>query len=268
LIDGYPGDRVAVGETSVLSTKKMATYYGHDDELHLCFNFPQILAPWDADRWRTRIDRTYEELDPRGAWPTWVLSNHDVPRHRTRYGGSEAAARAGAVAALTLRGTPFLYEGEELGLLDAEIREDQQLDPVGRDGCRAPIPWRDEAGHGWTGADPWLPFPPEADRRSVEAERADASSVLHLYRRLLALRKASLALRLGAIEMLDDVPASVVAWDRVHGDERRRVLVSFSSEPVEVELDGPWRVDVASDGVGEGEAFTGTLTSSQAVVLS
>ena len=74
---------MAVGETSSPSTGKMAAYYGHDDELHLCFNFPEILAPWDAGQWRRRIQRTYEVLDPIGGWPTWASSNHDVPRHRT-----------------------------------------------------------------------------------------------------------------------------------------------------------------------------------------
>ncbi len=249
----------------------MAAYYGHDDELHLCFNFPQILAPWDAGRWRRRIERTYEVLDPIGAWPTWVLSNHDVPRHRTRYGGSEAAARGAAVMALTLRGTPFLYEGEELGLVDAVIPPERKLDPIDRDGCRAPVPWTRDAHHGW-GAEPWLPFPPESSERSVAAERDDPTSVLHLYRRVLAERKRSPALRLGTIDLLEGWPDPVIAWDRRQGLDRRRVVVSFATEPVEVAPDvsgagGSWQVVLASDGVGEGRPFTGHLEPTQAVVL-
>jgi alpha-glucosidase len=272
LLDGYPGDRVAVGETSVLSTAKMAAYYGHDDELHLCFNFPQILAQWNAAAWYRRIARTYEMLDPIGAWPTWVLSNHDVPRHRSRYGGSEAAARAAVVMALTLRGTPFLYEGEELGLLDAEVPPERKLDPIGRDGCRAPVPWTRAAPHGW-GAHPWLPLPPEPDVRSAETERADPSSVLHLYRRLLALRHATPALRLGSIALADERDDDVIAWDRQLGPERRRVLVSFATEPRDVAAlvdqdPGRWRVELASDGQGEGEVFSGRLAPTQAVVLA
>src|SRR5439155_1081029 len=92
-----------VGEVYLLSTRRVARYYGDGDELHLAFNFPPLYAPWEAAAWRTRIDRVVEELDPRRAWPTWVLSNHDNPRHRTRYGGGEpkprpAGRRLGAVA--------------------------------------------------------------------------------------------------------------------------------------------------------------------------
>ena len=101
-------------------------------------------------------------------WPTFVLSNHDQPRHRTRY-GSEARARAAAVMALTVRGTPFLYAGEELGLEDAVVPPERVVDPDGRDGCRAPIPWTadgdDEVGHGWP-VRPWLPFPANASTHS------------------------------------------------------------------------------------------------------
>ena len=144
-----------VGEVFLMSTDAVATYYGHDDELHLAFNFPPLFAPWLADRWATCIDDARRALDPRGAWPTWVLSNHDNVRHRSRYDRaaaragedpattirrSEARARAAAVLLLTLRGTPFVYQGDELGLEDADVPEDRQVDPGGRDGCRAPIP--------------------------------------------------------------------------------------------------------------------------------
>ncbi len=267
LIDDYPGDRLAVGETSIMSTAKMAEYYGHDDELHLCFNFPQILAQWDVGHWDRRIRRTYEELDPRGAWPTWVLSNHDVPRHRTRYGGSEAAARAAVVMILTLRGTPFLYQGEELGLLDAAVDPDRQLDPVGRDGCRAPIPWTRVGDHGW-GPTPWLPLSPESDTRSVEAARADPSSILHLYRRVLSVRHGSPALQLGSMTRLVDLPDGVIGWDRVVGDDRRRVFVSFSPSKLPPAVTDGWRVELSSTGAGEGASFDGSLGADHAVVLT
>ena len=96
LVDAYPGDRVLVGEVYLLETSQVGPYYGDDDELHLSFNFPPLYAAWDADAWREQIERTTSVLDPVGAWPTWVLSNHDNPRHRTRYGGSEARARSAA----------------------------------------------------------------------------------------------------------------------------------------------------------------------------
>ncbi len=287
LLDSYPGDRAMVGEVYLLSTAKVARYYGAGDELHLAFNFPPLYAAWEAPVWRRRIERVIEELEPRSAWPTWVLSNHDNPRHRTRY-GSEARARAAAVLLLTLRGTPFLYQGEELGLEDAAVPPDRVVDPGGRDGCRAPVPWTAEAPHGWAGAEPWLPFPPDAGARSVEAQRADESSILHLYRRLLAARRASAALRAGDFAFLDDaadVTGGVLVYERRAGGgrnrgagdaggdaaggggDRRVVAVSFVAEPRAVALGGDWVVEVASDGGGEGEPFRGTLAPDQAVVL-
>jgi alpha-glucosidase len=205
-------------------------------------------------------------LDPLVAWPTWTLSNHDNSRHRSRYGGSEARARAAAVLLLTLRGAPFVYQGEELGLEDAVVPPERVVDPGGRDPCRAPVPWDGSATHGWQVADPWLPWPPGPEVRNAETLRADEGSILHLYRRLLAARKASPALRLGR---LDPLPAAdgVLAYERDHDGDRRAVAVNFTSEAVDVALDGSWRCDVASDGQGEGEPFTGRLGGDQAVLL-
>ena len=265
LLDSYPDDRVSVGEVFILSTAKVVEYYGNDDELHLAFNFPALFAPWDAAKWRKRIDRVVEEFDPREAWPTWVLSNHDNPRHRTRYGGSEGRARAAAVLLLTLRGTPFMYQGEELGLTDADVPPDQTVDPGGRDGARAPIPWNPAPGHGWAG-DPWLPWPPEAGTRNVEAERADPGSVLHLYRRLLAARGASPALQLGTWTPIDS-PDGVIAYERTYDDDRRVVIVNFTEDEKPVGLPGDWTVEVASDGVGEGGPYAGTIGGDQAVIV-
>jgi alpha-glucosidase len=271
VLEEYPGDRVMVGEVYLLSTPKVAAYYGTPSrpELHLAFNFPPLYAPWRADAWRTCIEEVLEHIERRDGWPTWVLSNHDNPRHRTRYGGSEAKARAAAVLLLTLRGTPFLYQGEELGLEDADVPPDRRVDPGGRDGCRAPIPWDASAGHGWP-APPWLPWPPDADgTANVAAQRADPGSVLHLYRRLLAARKASPGLQLGSLTLLD-TPADVVGYLRISPDGRdlRTVLINYvetTSDPVA--LPDEWTVEVASDGQGEGQPWAGKLQPDQAVVL-
>jgi alpha-glucosidase len=195
-----------------------------------------------------------------------VLSNHDNSRHRARYGGSEPRARAAAVLLLTLRGTPFLYEGEELGLLDADVPPARAVDPGGRDGPRAPIPWDPSPGHGWENAEPWLPFPPEVQTRNVESERADRGSILHLYRRLLTARRASPALRLGSWTPLD-APNGVLAYERVLGDDRRVVLVNFTAKQCAVEVAGTWRVEVASDSKGEGDAYSGKVGPDQGLVL-
>jgi alpha-glucosidase len=254
-----------VGEVAVPWTEVMARYYGHGDELHLAFNFPPIFAPWQQPAWREQIERAARELDPRDAWPTWVLSNHDNPRHRTRY-GSEARARAAAVLLLTLRGTPFLYAGEELGLEDARVPPERVLDPGGRDGCRAPIPWDASGTHGWSTPDPWLPWPPDADRRNVAALRSDPASILHLYRRLLGARRGSPALREGSLALLAS-PAGVLAWERAHAGDRRIALVNFLAEPARVVLPGDCDVEIASDGRGEGARFAGSLGPDQALVL-
>jgi alpha-glucosidase len=261
VLDGYDGDRMSVGEVFLLDTAKVATYLG--DELHLAFNFPPLFTKWRSYRWARQLDDVATHIEPAG-WPTWVLSNHDVPRHRTRY-GSEDRARAAAVLLLGLRGTPFLYAGEELGLEDATIPADRVVDPGGRDGCRAPIPWDRTRGHGWGEAEPWLPWPPDPASRSVEALRDEPESILHLYRALLAARKASPALQLGD-QVRVEVPDGALAWERAQGEDRRVVAVNFTGAPVEVPgLRGT--VQVSSDRVGEGESFSGTLGPDQAVWL-
>jgi alpha-glucosidase len=291
LVDDYPEDRVVVGEVYLLSTDAVATYYGNGDELHLSFNFPPLYARWEATKWRRCIEDTTRAFDPRQAWPTWVLSNHDNPRHRSRYDlgaaflgedgdtrarRSEARARAAAVLLLTLRGTPFLFQGEELGLIDAVVPEEQRVDPGQRDGCRAPIPWDGSTDHGWpVGAgSTWLPFPPDADTRNYAAQRRERGSVLHLYRRLLQLRKRAPALVLGTQDLLAG-PEGVLAYTRVLGDERWVVLINFTDASVVLddlvgwaENAGPHPIaELASDGEGEGQPLSGRLRPDQAVVL-
>jgi alpha-glucosidase len=266
LVDSWPGDRVLVGEVYLLSTRQVAAYFGHGDELHLAFDFTPLFAPWDAAAWRVQLETTMAEMGPIGAWPTWTLSNHDNPRHRTRYGGSEARARAAAVLLLTLPGVPFLYAGEELGLEDAAVDPSRVVDPGGRDPCRAPLPWNALPDHGWATDDPWLPWPPEPETRNVADLVADDGSILHLYRRLLAARRAAPALQTGAFEAL---PAAepVLAYVRGAGAGRRAVLVNFTTEAAHVRLGGEWDLEVASDGRGEGRPFSGALQGDTAVVL-
>jgi alpha-glucosidase len=264
LVDAYPGERVLVGEVFQLVQPDVTRYYGHGDELHLAFDLPWALhTPWEATAWRGRIEAVRASHARVGAWPTLVLSNHDTPRHRTRL-GSDERARAAAVLLLTLPGTPFLYAGEELGLEDAVVPPARRLDPGGRDGCRAPLPWDASARHGWAG-DPWLPWPPDAARRAVEVQRDDPASILHLYRRLLAARRASPALRVGDW-VARDAPDGVLAYERTSGADRRLVLANFAAEPAIVAASG--RVEVASDGAGEGARFTGRLGGDAAVVLA
>jgi alpha-glucosidase len=269
VVEEYGDDRLLLGEVYLLSTRQVARYFGHGDELHLAFDFTSLYAPWDALAWRGCIDAVGAELDPIDAWPTWTLSNHDNPRHRTRYGGCEARARAAAVLLLTLRGSPFLYAGEELGLEDAVVPAGRVVDPGGRDGCRAPLPWDGSAGHGWGVDDPWLPWPPEAATRNVADLQAEPASILHLYRHLLAARRESPALHGGEWDLLPS-PRGVLAFERRSGDDHRVVAVNFTPLPVPVELAGNWSVQLSSAASGSraGAPYAGTLGGDEAVLLS
>jgi len=267
VLDSYPDDRMAVGEVYLLDTSRVATYLGQDDELHLAFNFAPMFAAWRAAKWRRQIEIAEAEHNPVGGWPTWVLSNHDNRRHRDRY-GSEARARAAAVLLLTLRGTPFLYAGEEIGMQDAEIPANRVVDPGGRDGCRAPIPWDGSATHGWVSAEPWLPWAPDPDTRNVDSQQADPDSILHLYQRILAERRRSPALHAGDLRLLDGLPESVLGYERTDGDDRRAVLINFSPEPVELELDRPGlTVAVSTERTAEQQPWPGRLSPDEAVIL-
>ena len=275
VIDAYEGDRVAVGEAYILDVAQVARYVDPAArELHLSFNFLPLWFPWTAAEWRKHLDEVLRVYGDLGAWPTWVLGSHDIPRIRTRLGRDDAA-RSAAVLLLTLRGTVFLYAGDELGLQDAVVPPELVQDPAAfRDGCRAPIPWEPGPDHGWTSATPWLPWPPEADERNAAVLRDDPASILYLVRRTLAARKASPALREGAMALLPEGTGAgatdVVAWERTAGDDRRVVVVSFVAEPRG--WDAPegsgWVVEVSSaTEEREGKPFDGLLESHEAVVL-
>lgn len=273
LVDAYPQHPVAIGEVFLLTTEQIAAYVGDVGELHLAFNFPPLRCRFEAGCFRRRIAEAESIYNPRRAWPSWVLSNHDTPRHRTRYGGSERRARAAAVLLLGWRGTAFLYAGEELGLEDAEVPPELVVDPGGRDGCRAPIPWDATADHGWPlgPSEPWLPWPPRATATNAATLAADGGSILALYRRLLAARRASPALSEGDLVLLE-TPEGVVAWLRQLGDDVRLVAVNFADEATPLApVAGDWLVEVASSGDGSllevGDRFGGRLGPEEAVVL-
>jgi alpha-glucosidase len=257
--DSYPGDRVLIGEV-YLPIERLVAYYGsHLEGVQLPFNFQLISADWRADR-IAAIIRRYEAALPEGAWPNWVLSNHDRPRVASRLG--PAQARIAAMLLLTLRGTPTLYYGDELGLEQVPIPPDKVHDPweknepgkgLGRDPCRTPMPWdASPPAAGFTAGDPWLPLNPDWRTRNVEAEGADADSMLNLYRRLLALRRSSRALQVG-----DYIPVSdhdgLLVYERRTGEERVLVALNMTGEPRSLwPPDGTlWRLEVstqASDG--------------------
>lgn len=238
LLDGYP-ERMAVGEVYILDPAEVAKYYGRGDELHLAFNFSFTFSPWSAVSFRGCVE-TFENLLPSEAWPDQVLSNHDNSRHATRYDDplhGEARTRVAAMLLLSLRGTPFLYYGEEIGMRDVPIPDEAIQDPLarnvhpklGRDPERTPMQWAAGPGAGFTTGHPWLPIASDAEHRNVAAQREDPASLLHLYRELLALRRSTPALHRGSYRSLE-APADVFAYERKAPGSRVVVALNFSNE--------------------------------------
>lgn len=259
VLDEYEGDRMSIGEVYLFDPERVATYYGDHDELHLAFNFASLFTQWRAEEWRGLIERTERALESVDGWPTWVLSNHDNARIATRLAGDPRRVRAAILLLLTLRGTPFLYQGEELGLADAVIPADRVVDPGGRDGCRAPIPWTREADFGWRRA-PWLPFVENAAALSVDAQRTSDDSVLALTREILALRRRMKSLQSGGVENLM-VEGNVLFFDRVAEGERLRVMVNFSR-------DAPCALPAGTSVLlSSGDSPAGGLGPGEAVIL-
>jgi len=240
-LDAYD-DRMAVGEVYLLDLRKLARYYGSGrDELHLAHNFVFLHQPWKPEAFRSVVDE-YTALLPADAWPAQFLGNHDHSRAASRYdegGNGPARARVGAMMVLTLRGTPFLYYGEELGMLDGEIPPDRVVDVDGRDPERTPMQWDASPGAGFSLSggggsppEPWLPVAASAARINVEVEREDPTSMLSLCRRLIWYRKGSEALRSGSYRSLPDVPESLYAFVREAPVERLLVVLNFGGAPV------------------------------------
>jgi alpha-glucosidase len=250
-------ERVLVGETYVLELDQLIPFYGTgEDELHLAFNFLFVHAPFESAELRAIVEAVEAKL-PVGAWPAYTGSNHDAGRLATRWaGGDEAKARCALLMLLTLRGTPFLYYGDEIAMPDVAIDPAATLDPAPsqRDGCRTPMQWRPGPGAGFTpdGARPWLPLG-DADRSSVAAQREDAGSTLRLVRDLIALRRERADLRDGGYATLP-APAGAWAWRRGGGTV---VALNLSGAPVAVAARGT--VLTATDRARDGETAGGSL---------
>ncbi|MCX8073260.1 MAG: alpha-amylase family glycosyl hydrolase [Candidatus Binatia bacterium] len=244
LLDRY-GSRMMVGEVYLFDAQRIARYYGSgQDELHLAFNFRFLWSPWDAGSFRHEVE-TMEALLPRGAQPTYVLSSHDAPRHRTRFDHPEygdARARVAALMLLTLRGTPFIYYGEEIGMRDVPIPPERICDPVGqrfpglgRDPERTPMQWSGAAYAGFSSVEPWLPVASDFADCNVEKQRHDPASLLSFYRKLIWKRKQSPALQRGSYSTLD-APEHVFAYERAHAEQTLVVVLNFGTQPTALTL--------------------------------
>jgi len=262
VVKHYDGDPLIVGEVYLLDPVHVAEHYGNGDELDLAFNFQPLFTPWRAPAWKDTITAAYATHDPRHAWPTWVLNNHDASRVVSRLKSIERA-KVAAVLLCTLRGTPFLYQGEELGLENAVLGDGEVIDPGFRDGARAPMPWGSGPGHGWPVA-PWMTFPPNAATTNVEVERGDPTSMLTLYRDLIGVRKESTALRRGSFSWVD-APSELLVYRRSEGNDVRLIVCNFSHDSVGFSVDG--RLDFAT-GRDHHEGFDGIVRGDEALIFS
>ncbi|MFG3283750.1 glycoside hydrolase family 13 protein [Streptomyces sp. NPDC048111] len=240
ILDEYDGERIAVAEAWTPTVERTANYV-RPDELHQAFNFQYLGAPWDAKALREVIDTSLAAMRPVGAPATWVLSNHDVTRHATRFanppglgtqlrtpGDRELGlrrARAATLLMLALPGSAYVYQGEELGLPDVtdlpdEVRQDPSFFRAAgqdgfRDGCRVPIPWTSGgSSYGFGSGGSWLPQPDGWGALSVEAQTGDADSTLELYRRAIAARRAHPGLGAGDDVRWLEAPDGVLAFAR------------------------------------------------------
>jgi alpha-glucosidase len=247
ILDEYPHQRIGVAEAWTPNQARTALYV-RPDELHQAFNFHYLTSRWDAAELRAVIDDSLDSMRPVGAPTTWVLSNHDVVRHRTRLGGGLSRARAATLLMLALPGSAYIYQGEELGLpevldLPDEVRQDPAFfrgrngdgeagqDGL-RDGCRVPIPWTAQGeSYGFGSGGSWLPQPAEWGKLAVEEQLGDPESTLELYRSALALRRSHPALGAGdAVEWLEALPAGVLAFRRRAADGSSLLCVANTTD--------------------------------------
>jgi alpha-glucosidase len=258
IADGYRPERMFIGEVHVGSTQRMMEYLGPDG-LHLAFQFSFIKAEWSKASLEATIDEALEFASATASPANWVLSNHDEPRHVSRFAPKvngdpdlkrgNARARSLLMMMLSLPGTVTLYNGEELGLPEVtDVPDDARQDPAffrqpegstykGRDGCRIPMPWVHGAPHaGFSTTTSWLPMPEGWDSYAVDLQQQDPSSMLSFYREALALRRATLAGN-GEVTCIDlgpEVLAYTVAWNTaVH-----RIVVNLGEVPLDLDLDG------------------------------
>ncbi len=250
LLDSYPGDRMLVGEVYTLDTALAGSYYGQNDELHLVFNLSLVNLPWEAGLIREYVE-SFEAALPPEAHPALVLGSHDEPRLATRVGDPQS--RVAAMMLLTLRGTPFIYYGDEIGMTDCPIPVDRRRDPwplvtglphLSRDPQRTPMQWDTTPLAGFSpGAsdqtEPWLPIHPNHRGRNVEAELADPNSLLNLYRALLRLRRSSAALVHGSYAPLTGLPPDCYAYHRQHAEQTLLVALNFGGEALSLGLPDP-----------------------------
>ena len=260
------GERVLIGEI-YLPLEKLVAYYGRDLRgCHLPFNFSLLQVEWRARTIAKLIDE-YEGLLPPGGWPNWVLGNHDRPRIASRVGCEQA--RIAAMLLLTLRGTPTVYYGDEIGMVQVPIPPERVRDPLeiiipgcglGRDGARTSMQWDPSPHAGFSTVDPWLPLADDFRSENVENGRRDLSSIYNLYRRLIAARRAQPALTIGSYHPIA-AEGDLILYTREHAGDRNLVAFNLGGDPASLRLPQPvqGRVLVSSFADRDGEVIDGEL---------
>ena len=260
------GERALMGEVCTDTPEDCVAYLGNGtDRLHLSFYLDFIRQRWSAAGFRRSVGWLEAHLPERG-WPCYYLDNHDLQRSFTRLGAKGAAdarARVAAAMLLTLRGTPIVYYGQELGMVQSRVPRQALDDPVGvkfwplrvgRDGSRTPMQWSAGPNAGFTAGTPWLPVDPTYATRNVGAGDADAGSLLSWYRTLIHLRHRTPALREGAYRPIEGVPAAVYAYTREADGQCVAVLLNFAAHPSAVTL--------SDDGGADWQCLLSTHTAS------
>jgi alpha-glucosidase len=240
VVDAHP-ERVIIGEI-YLPVERLVAYYGKGGKgVHLPFNFQLIQCPWNAQAIGEMVAE-YERLVPEGEWPNWVLGNHDQPRIASRVGAAQA--RVAAMLLLTLRGTPTLYYGDEIGLQDVPIPSERVQDPweknepglgLGRDPQRTPMHWDTSPNAGFTTGMPWLPLAPDHSTCNVDTLSREPGSILSLYERLIELRRRRPALSMGRYVRVPP-EGNLLAYERRHAGERLLIVLNLSHERAEMAL--------------------------------
>jgi alpha-glucosidase len=233
-----------VGETFAddMNPAMPASYMGDgSDELHLAFDFSTMFLQWDAKKFFNSINSWIKAV-PNNGWPCHVFSNHDQPRSMTRFGKrneSESRGKVLAVLLLTLKGTPFLYYGEELGMANRHIPKKHIHDPVGlkywpipvgRDGERTPMQWTPGINAGFTAGEPWLPLNNNYTKVNVQAELKDEKSFLNFYKSLIKLRKRNDILAFGSWEPVNKGEDDILSYRRIYDNRELLVILNFSSK--------------------------------------
>lgn len=248
-------ERMLVGEVYTDNAALAASYYGSgSDALHMTFNFNFLFQPWKASSFRKSAMDWYKSL-PEGAWPNFTFSNHDNLRHCYRYrSGKWTAARAKTAAALlmTLRGTPFIFYGEEIGMMGGMLRRKDMKDPLSirtwplkrfrRDMARTPMQWDDSVNSGFSDGTPWLPVDKKYLAVNVRRQSPDSNSILNFYRSLIHLRRQHRALQNGDIAFTEGFPADMLIYARFQADEKILVLLNFTKK--QLTLDSGLRLPI------------------------